>query len=337
MKQLLVTLCAVIFCAELWSQNIGINVDGSAPAPSALLDINGDALPNNGKRGLLIPRVTTTQRDLMLTAEGLLVYNTTTSCFNYWSIGSWHDLCGGSEKPRMIGYGGGVGSASRTVPTNSFHDIEARIVYEQANLFVELVGVNIQYRLLTNDWASAGYPRSVVVLDDYLYLLIVSQVLSPLEWRVYRYDVNNLALGGTQMNFIGLPLVATDNLLQMTSSSAGVFYFTYNAGNSNNDFAVAKYDLAGTMLSHTSTVTFGSEPNSFDRIMVDGDDNVYGIKTPATDDFVRKFNSSGALIYVTSPYLLVGSGTPPKVLNWDGAYYFGSSAVDFILNRVYLE
>lgn len=39
------------------AQNIGINVNGAAPAASALLDIDASALPAANKRGLLIPQM----------------------------------------------------------------------------------------------------------------------------------------------------------------------------------------------------------------------------------------------------------------------------------------
>lgn len=337
MKTLL-ALVLVLLTFKTFSQaaGVGVNATGAAPDGSAILDISST------DSGVLIPRLTTVQRDAIISpAHGLTVYNLDTDCFDYFSVSFWSSLCDVNsttdEKPRMLGYGGGVGSASRVVPTNSFHDIDVRITYEQPEVFVELSDANLQYRLITNDWSDARYPRSVVVLDDYLYMLIVSQNLSPQQWRVYRYDVNNIAAGGTQMNFVGLPLVATDNTLQMTSSSAGVFYFTYAAGNSPNDFTVAKYNLAGVVFNYTASVTFGAEPNSFDRIMVHSDGHVYGVKTPAADDVVRKFDPAGALIYVTLPYVMAGNQTSPKVLNWDDTFYFGSLAVDFILNRVYLE
>jgi hypothetical protein len=332
MKQLLVTLCAVIFCAELWSQNIGINVDGSAPAPSALLDINGDALPNNGKRGLLIPRVTTTQRDLMLTAEGLLVYNTTTSCFNYWSIGSWYDLCGGQEKPRMIGYGGGVGNPARAVFPNTYQDIDVRIAYDATDLFVELPDQNLQHRNMLLDWSLASSMRSAVALDGLLYILVVAGIPNPNEWRVYRYDITDIASGGALMSFVGQPLSGTDFDMEMTANESGTFYFTYNAGNSLNDYSIARYNLTGASLIHSSSLNFGAGIGSFSRILSDVAGNVFGISGSGV---VRKFNSLGGLLYTTPAYV-VGFSTG-RALSWLDTFYFGDSSVDRVLNRVYLE
>ena len=68
------------YCAS--GQNIGINVNGAAPNVSALLDIDASALPAAGKRGLLIPRMTTVERVAIATpATGLMAYDQTTNSF----------------------------------------------------------------------------------------------------------------------------------------------------------------------------------------------------------------------------------------------------------------
>lgn len=48
------------------------------------------------ERGVLLPRMTTTQRDALSTATGLLIYNTTTNAFNYYNGSSWAAVGGGS-------------------------------------------------------------------------------------------------------------------------------------------------------------------------------------------------------------------------------------------------
>lgn len=52
-------LCVACF-AE--AQNIGVNVTGAVPHASALLDVDAAGLPSNGKRAILIPRMTSTER-----------------------------------------------------------------------------------------------------------------------------------------------------------------------------------------------------------------------------------------------------------------------------------
>jgi len=70
-----------------YSQNVGINVTGSDPDPKALLDV--DAAGMSTKGGLLIPRMNVTERNTLSgggsMTESLLIYNTTTQCFEAWN------------------------------------------------------------------------------------------------------------------------------------------------------------------------------------------------------------------------------------------------------------
>ncbi|MFH2141612.1 MAG: hypothetical protein ABIJ97_04260 [Bacteroidota bacterium] len=90
---LLLSICSLhLAFYNLQAQNIGINSTGAAPNASALLDL--DASPDYNK-GLLIPRLTTTQRDAISNpAEALLIFNTDTKCVNIYKSGAWWELCG---------------------------------------------------------------------------------------------------------------------------------------------------------------------------------------------------------------------------------------------------
>lgn len=67
-----------------------VGINQSTIANSAVLDIASTT------KGMLIPRVTTTQRDAISSpATGLLVYNTTTSAFNFYNGSSWAAVGGG--------------------------------------------------------------------------------------------------------------------------------------------------------------------------------------------------------------------------------------------------
>ncbi|MDI9592976.1 MAG: FISUMP domain-containing protein [Bacteroidota bacterium] len=59
---------------------VSISSDGSDPDPSAMLDVKSTDL------GMLIPRMTITQRDeISNPADGLLIFNTTTQCYEGYS------------------------------------------------------------------------------------------------------------------------------------------------------------------------------------------------------------------------------------------------------------
>lgn len=68
-----------------FAQNIGINVTGNPANAKSLLDI--DAATMSPKAGLLIPRLTTAERNAITAPipEPLLIYNTTTQCFEAWN------------------------------------------------------------------------------------------------------------------------------------------------------------------------------------------------------------------------------------------------------------
>ena len=73
MKKLSSLLAAfLLFNGALFSQ-VGINQDNNVPDASAMLDVKSTS------KGMLVPRMTKSQRDAISTpAAGLLVFNTTT-------------------------------------------------------------------------------------------------------------------------------------------------------------------------------------------------------------------------------------------------------------------
>jgi hypothetical protein len=73
----------------LMAQGVGINTTGAPANPAAGLDVDF----NN--KGFLPPRMTTAQRDAIVSpVDGLIVFNTTIGCPNYRQNGIWYDLCG---------------------------------------------------------------------------------------------------------------------------------------------------------------------------------------------------------------------------------------------------
>ena len=83
----ILALCFVIHVYPLFSQNVGINSTGASPAPSSVLDIVSTT------KGILIPRMTTTQRtSIGSPASGLMVFDTTIGAFYYYSGSAWTPL-----------------------------------------------------------------------------------------------------------------------------------------------------------------------------------------------------------------------------------------------------
>lgn len=82
---LLVTLPLVLIPTS--AQSVGINTDGSSPDASAMLDVSSTT------KGLLIPRMTTSERgSISSPATGLMVYDTSESTLYFYTGAVWQRL-----------------------------------------------------------------------------------------------------------------------------------------------------------------------------------------------------------------------------------------------------
>lgn len=78
---------------------------GQVALGSSLIDSNAQLDVSSNTKGALLPRLTTIQRDAMpaTLANGLLIYNITTNCFNYFATpaNKWLSLCGTYEPSKF--------------------------------------------------------------------------------------------------------------------------------------------------------------------------------------------------------------------------------------------
>ena len=89
-KNYFFTFLLIITCHHTYTQSVGINSDGSPPDASAMLDVQS----NNS--GVLIPRLTTTQRTGIGTpATGLVVFDIDTKSFWFYAGSSWVEVQSG--------------------------------------------------------------------------------------------------------------------------------------------------------------------------------------------------------------------------------------------------
>jgi len=92
---------------------IGINTTGNNPHSSAMLDVAADGAT---KGGLLIPRMTTAERNSIASpAQSLLIYNTTTKCFEFYENGMWQTFGCACTTPSAP-----TANAATSVTTTSF-------------------------------------------------------------------------------------------------------------------------------------------------------------------------------------------------------------------------
>ena len=80
------TILIVIFIGISGISNAQLGINNQNPHKSSLIDMYSTS------KGILTPRMNTQKRDsIVLPAQGLLIYNTTTSIFNYYDSG-WKDF-----------------------------------------------------------------------------------------------------------------------------------------------------------------------------------------------------------------------------------------------------
>ncbi len=85
MRQIIILILAVMAFNGIIAQS-GINT--TTPDPSAILDVYST------NKGFLPPRLTNAQRDAIATpAAGLMIYNTTVNCLQWWNGTYWYDGC----------------------------------------------------------------------------------------------------------------------------------------------------------------------------------------------------------------------------------------------------
>jgi len=82
-------------CSQIFDNGTNVGINTGTPDVTAGLDVSSN------DKGMLIPRLTTTQRNAIVTpAQSLLIYNITTKCFEFWENGAWQDLyCACSAPP----------------------------------------------------------------------------------------------------------------------------------------------------------------------------------------------------------------------------------------------
>jgi hypothetical protein len=296
-------------------------------------------------QGVLIPRMNTLQRNgINNPADALMIFNTDSSCFEFFVATDWINLCSFSgvendtatpqqidNYPRMIGYGGGLGGSSRNIMRNAFQDEDVLVLYTSAYfIHVHSAVSGIERRDIRNDNANASLTLNSVVINGSLYLLLYDDVLD--EYLVYQYDVYDINSGGVLVTVLGQQLGQLAPNIVMTSNGTDM-YFSNNAGNTSNYYEIARYSISSsTTFTYQNTITCNTSSGLSYGFMVDNDQVIYVL---GTDGYVYVYDNAGTFISAEGDYGTSSSNA--KSLNWNNRFYFGRSNIDKIMNRVYIK
>lgn len=92
MKKILLALFIAASSASFAQVKISVSTPNPTPDASAMLEIESTT------KGLLLPRITTAERDaISAPASGLVIFNTTTGCMEYYKGTQWAGQCSGSS------------------------------------------------------------------------------------------------------------------------------------------------------------------------------------------------------------------------------------------------
>lgn len=169
LKSLLIL--AIIVCAKgsSFAQTTGsVGIGTTTPYANAILDITSNA------KGVLLPRLSATDRTsltpkLGLTANGLMIYNTTTLKFNYWDGTKWNDVGAGATGPA-----GTIWYAGQGVPNNN--------TGKPNDFYLDGITGDVYEKDLTNVWVKFGTSNPVNLKNpntNKIEITVASVIISP--------------------------------------------------------------------------------------------------------------------------------------------------------------
>lgn len=198
------------------------------------------------------------------------------------------------------------------------------------SLVVKTFGGPLQSRTLSADVTNFGRVEGSALIGTSLYLFCIRT--NPSVPQIAIYDTANIPAGPVIATFAGATVPVYSGPGTSMSTDGTTFYFTYNAGNSANSFAVAKYSLAGTTFTYVSTVTCGAITlNGFSngQVYVAPSGDIYSFGVGSDNGQITRFNSVGTQVYQDS----AGFGVSPRSLNLAGValYNIGTDNPDLFL------
>ena len=196
-----------------------------------------------GNKGLLLPRMTTQQRDAISSpAEGLLIYNISMKCFQFWEYGTWQSF--GCATPCTVGaqVGGGVvfyvgGGKCYVAATidQLIPPFGGSVWWNGANTTTGANGTAIgtgptNTTLIVNSQGPGNYAAKIC---DSLTLNGYTDWIFPSQGEMEQMYIQKSIIGGFSGNFSGYYWSSTEiapNLAYSKSFLNGnVTYFTKNA------------------------------------------------------------------------------------------------------------
>jgi hypothetical protein len=227
MKKLLLTLVFLNILIGASAQNIGIGT--TSPNASALLDLSSTT------RGLLLPRVSTTQMFAIDNpANGLMVFNTTYNQLYHYDGGTWRSVLNGTHWSRPIASRDIMSNTSDsigigiTLPTR-FMDVNGTM--RVRGTFTADGGINAGSMIVSNTFlAGSGVVQGSLQINDEL---VVNNAAGILQFRAgatnlgfLQLNGNDLRIGTNSGNDNGKLVIRTNGADRVSVDEEGVLNIT---------------------------------------------------------------------------------------------------------------
>ena len=268
---------------SIFAQSVAINNTGATAHPSSILDVTDD------KKGILIPRVTKTDRNSILTpATGLLVYVNApdTVGFSYYNGSRWLWLANSAADTLNWSLNGNTITPTNFMGSINNLPIKFRVNNIAAGIIDSTSGnVGVGYRALITNTAAGFYANNAFGFG-------AGQNLSS--------GFANIAIGRHALARTGGSIQSVaigDSAMGNAISSGGITALGFNALKGNNGLGVYTYNTALGFSSQSKT-TGGTAPNySYFNTSVGGysmDENVAGNYNTAMGISALRYNDSSA-------------------------------------------
>ncbi|QXP80488.1 MULTISPECIES: hypothetical protein [Winogradskyella] len=208
MKSILNLLGAFLICTTTCFAQVGIGTEN--PDASSILELQST------EGGLLLPRMTTTERDLIASpAEGLTIYNTTTESLEVYQLSStsWKRLTSESEgTPSLTMYKNFNGASIFTTSSSSSFDnfpLGTSDVTENNTDYFEVLG-----------------DGQIKILEDGTYLINASWATRNLESGSVKY-IFAIFINGTRTGYMARGAVNLPS--QDYFGASGTFQYVFAA------------------------------------------------------------------------------------------------------------
>lgn len=260
------------------SQSVGIGSTSFTPDASSVLEMRTTT------KGLLIPRLTTTERNAISTpATGLMIYNTTTNTFNFYNGSAWSDIAGGASVVSSV-----TGTANRIAISGTSADpiIDISSAYVGQNSITTLGTIG------TGTWngtaigtAFGGTGTATTFTQGSLVFAGASGIYAQNNSKLF-WDNTNFRLGiGTASPNTALQVGAigagSENILIGGTASAGFMLNTLGGGDLGTFYSeganivgigftptIAVPARSVFTVNKTGAATFGTSVATDDKIIV---------------------------------------------------------------------